>query len=157
MKPATLSVLRRELKERDPNEVIEICLRLGRFKKENKELLTYLLFESQNEAAFIDLVKVEIDEMMSDVNRRQLYLAKKTLRKILRQLNKNIRYSGNKRTQVELLLYFCQSLKESGIPIERNTVLTNLYERQKAKIRKTLESLHEDFHADYLFELEKLD
>jgi hypothetical protein len=157
MKPASLAEIRRELKERDRNELIEVCLRLGRFKKDNKELLTYLLFESQNEAEYVNHVKLEIDDMMAEVNRTHLYFAKKNLRKILRQLNKNIRYSGSKRTQVEVLLYFCQSLNESGIPVERSTVLTNLYERQKAKIRKTLESLHEDLQADYLFELERLE
>ena len=156
MKPASLAEIRRELKTRSPKEVQEICLRLARFKKDNKELLTYLLFEAQNENAYIETIKQEIDEMMGEINTSHLYYAKKSLRKILRQLNKNIRYSGDKRTQVELLIHFCEAMNQSGIPYHRSTVLTNMYELQKVKIKKTIDSLHEDLQADYEGELERL-
>lgn len=157
MKPASLAEIRRELKTRDPKELAELCLRLGRFKKDNKELLTYLLFEAQNEATYIESIKYDIDEMMAEVNTSHIYYAKKGLQKILRQLNKNMRYSGNKQTQVEVLLYFCQSIKDSGIAIHQSNVLMNMYERQKVKIQKALSSLHEDLQADYFSELEALD
>jgi len=156
MQTATLAEIRRELKMRSPQEVTEICLRLARFKKDNKELMTYLLFEAQNEQAYIIGVKQEMDRMMSEINMRRLYYAKKSLRKMLRQLNKYIRYSGDKRTQVELLIHFCEILDRSDIPIERSTVIQNIYERQKVKIEKTIASLHEDLQADYLSELERL-
>lgn len=156
MKPASLAEIRRELKTRSPKEVQEICLRLARFKKDNKELMSYLLFEAQNENAYIETVKQEIDEMMGEINTSHLYYAKKSLRKILRQVNKNIRYSGDKRTQVELLIHFCEAMNQSGIPYRRSTVLTNMYERQKLKIKKTIDSLHEDLQADYEVELERL-
>ncbi len=156
MKPASLAEIRRELKTRDPKELAELCLRLGRFKKDNKELLTYLLFDAQNEAAYVEAIKYDIDEMMAEVNSGHIYYVKKGIQKILRQLNKNIRYSGNKQTEVEVLLYFCQSIKDSGIAIHRSTVLTNMYERQKVKIKKALTSLHEDLQADYLYLLENL-
>ena len=156
MKPASLAEIRRELKTRSPKEVQEICLRLARFKKDNKELISYLLFEAQNENAYIQAVKQDIDEMMGEINTSHLYYAKKSLRKILRQVNKNIRYSGEKRTQVELLIHFCEAMNQSGIPIHRSTVLTKMYERQKVKIKKTIDSLHEDLQADYEGELERL-
>ena len=156
MKPASLAEIRRELKTRDPKELADLCLRLGRFKKDNKELLTYLLFDAQNEAAYVEAIKYDIDEMMAEVNSGHIYYVKKGIQKILRQLNKNIRYSGNKQTEVEVLLYFCQSIKDSGIAIHRSTVLTNMYERQKVKIKKALTSLHEDLQADYLYLLENL-
>lgn len=153
MKPASLADIRKELKSRNSEELGALCLRLGRFKKDNKELLTYLLFDAQDEAGYIQSVKYHIDDMMEEVNTSHIYYAKKGLQKILRQLNKNIRYSGNKQTEVEILLYFCQSINESGISIRKSSVLTNLYERQKAKITKALASLHEDIQADYEMEL----
>ncbi|MEM6523969.1 MAG: hypothetical protein AAGF85_04770 [Bacteroidota bacterium] len=149
MKPASLAEIRKELKNRSIEELSAICLRLGRFKKDNKELLTYLLFDAQDEAGYVEAVKYDIDDMMDEINRSHIYYAKKGIQKILRQLNKNIRYSGNKQSEVEILLYFCQAIKESGIAIHRSTVLQNMYERQKIKIKKALSALHEDLQADY--------
>jgi hypothetical protein len=156
MKPASLAEIRRELKTRDPKELAELCLRLGRFKKDNKELLTYLLFDAHNESAYVEAIKYDIDEMMAEVNSSHVYYAKKGIQKILRQLNKNIRYSGNKQTEVEVRLHFCQSINDSDIAIDKSAVLTNMYERQKVKIQKALASLHEDIQADYMHELESL-
>lgn len=156
MKPASLAEIRRELKNLEPKQLAELCLRLGRFKKDNKELLSYLLFEAQDEASYIEAIKYDIDDMMEEINTSHIYYAKKGLQKILRQLNKNIRYSGNKQTEVEVLLYFCQVVRDSGIPIHRSTVITNMYERQKVKIQKALSSLHEDIQADYEHMLEEL-
>ncbi|MEM7108810.1 MAG: hypothetical protein AAF519_11340 [Bacteroidota bacterium] len=149
MKPAALTEIRKELKHKSPEELAAICLRLGRFKKDNKELLTYLLFEAEDEAGYVEAIKYDIDDMLSEINRSHIYYAKKGIRKILSQLNKNIRYSGNKQTEIEVRLYFCQAIKDSGIAIHRNSVLQNLYERQKVKIQKTLSALHEDLQADY--------
>ena len=53
MKTASVKELKSELEARTSKELIELCLSLSKFKKENKELLTYLLYESENEDAFI--------------------------------------------------------------------------------------------------------
>ncbi|MEP1095792.1 MAG: hypothetical protein ABJG78_11825 [Cyclobacteriaceae bacterium] len=156
MKAASLAEIKRELKSRDPEDVLQMCVRLGRFKVDNKELLTYLLFEAQDERGFIQSIKNEIDDMLEEVNTSHLYYAKKGLRKIQRVLNKNIRYSGNKNTEVEARLYFCQAIKQSGIPIEKNTTLTNLFNREVQRIQKALSSLHEDIQADYQYEIGRL-
>ncbi|MEP5614426.1 MAG: hypothetical protein ABJP45_19395 [Cyclobacteriaceae bacterium] len=156
MKAASLAEIKRELKSRNPEEVLQMCLRLGRFKVDNKELLTYLLFEAEDERGFIQSIKNEIDELLEEVNTSHPYYAKKGLRKIQRVLNKNIRYSGNKNTEVEARLYFCQAIKQSGIPIEKNTTLTNLFNREIQRIEKALLSLHEDIQADYQYEIERL-
>ena len=156
MKPASLAEIRKELKNRDTEELAALCLRLGRFKKDNKELLTYLLFDAQDEAGYIQAIKYDIDDMMDEINRSHIYYAKKGIQKILRQLNKNIRYSGNKQTEVEILLYFCQVIRDSGISLHRSNVLQNLYDRQKAKILKALSTLHEDLQADYKEEISAL-
>ena len=57
MKPATITEIKKELKFRSQEQLIEYCLTMARFKLESKELLTYLVFESENEQAYIDSVK----------------------------------------------------------------------------------------------------
>lgn len=156
MKAASLAEIKKELKHRDPEEILQLCLRLGRFKKDNKELLTYLLFEAQDESGYIQSLKNEIDDMMEEVNVSHLYYAKKGLQKIVRLLNKSIRYSGNKQTEVEVRLHFCHAMKGSVIPIHRNLTINNLYDREIKRVEKALSTLHEDLQADYKFELEQL-
>lgn len=81
MKAASLSEIKKELLRNDPVQLSELILRLARYKKENKELLTYLLFESDNEAAFIESIKVETDAFFEDINSSNLYFAKKVFGK----------------------------------------------------------------------------
>ncbi|WP_027879760.1 MULTISPECIES: hypothetical protein [Mesoflavibacter] len=156
MKSATVANIRKELKHKSNDELAELCLRLSRFKKENKELLTYLLFEADYEAGYIETVKAEIDEQFDQINTNSFFYIKKSVRKILRNTKKYIRYSLNKETEVELLLYFCQKLKAMTPSISRNTTLTNLYNRNILAIKKKVKNLHEDLQYDYNLELEDL-
>jgi len=156
MKAASLKEIKTELNHRSTQELLELCLRLSKFKKENKELLTYLLFESSNEEAFIQSIKNKTDEDFETINKKTFYLIKKSVRKILRDLKKFIRYSQNKETEVELLLYFCEKLKDFKPSIKRNTTLTNLYNRQIDYISKKVKTLHEDLQYDYELELDNL-
>ena len=149
MKAATLAQLKKELQFRSPEEVQQLCLRLARFKKENKELLTYLLFESENEQGFVDSVKEEVEELFSQINVNSYHFIKKSVRKILATLKKYIRYSGNRETEVELLLHFCLQLKSFRPSIRKNTTLMNLYHRQLVHIEKKIDLLHEDLQYDY--------
>jgi hypothetical protein len=156
MKAATIHEIKQELSTVKPAELVELCLRLGKFKKENKELLTYLLFEAHDEEGYIQGVKKEMDGLFGEINQSHLYFAKKSLRKIVRVINKYCRYSGAKQTEVELRIYFCQSLNDSGIPVFHNTVINNLYQSQVKKIEAVLDTLHEDLQYDYRKELTDL-
>lgn len=155
MKAATVHEIKQELLTLKPAAITELCLRLARFKKENKELLTYLLFEAHNEPAYIQSVKEEMDELFAGINKSQLYFAKKSLRKIIRIINKYCRYSGAKQTEVELRLYFCITLKESGISLY-NTIINNIYQSQLKKVIMVLDTLHEDLQYDYRKQLDEL-
>lgn len=156
MKAATVYELKKELGTRSPKELIELCLRLSKFKKENKELLTYLLYEAADEAAYIESVKREIDGQFELINKKNYYFVKKGVRKILRETKKYIRYSKKKPTEVELLLHFCLKLKNMSPSFSRNRVLSNIYERQISMIKKAVATLHEDLQYDYELELEAL-
>ncbi|MEO0573247.1 MAG: hypothetical protein AAF039_16185, partial [Bacteroidota bacterium] len=92
MKAATVSQLKKELQYRNTEELLALCLRLARFKMENKELLTYLLFEAENESGYIETVKSQMDIQFLEINTTSYYYIKKSIRKILRGLRKYIRY-----------------------------------------------------------------
>ena len=62
-----LQDIKKELQHLSPLQIAELCLRLARFKKENKELLAYLLFEANNEQAFIEKIKAEVGFMFSQL------------------------------------------------------------------------------------------
>src|ERR1700742_3436198 len=130
MKAASIQEIKEELKSLSPSRLAELCLRLAKFKKDNKELLTYLLFESADEAAYIENVKKEIDEEFAGLPKPNLYLTKKSLRKILRTTSKQIRYTGSPQVEVELLTYFLRKLRRSGIPYQDSPVLVNMYKQQ---------------------------
>ena len=156
MKSVSLKELSQELTFRTPKELRDLCLRLARFKKENKELLTYLLFESADELAYVQSVKKELDEEFEQINRTSYYFIRKSVRKILKNTRKYIRYSKKNQTEVDLLLHFCTRLKSLSPPIHRNVALMNLYNRQIDTIIKKVSVLHEDLQYDYGIELSKL-
>ena len=66
MKAAGVKAIKDDLKMRSKEELQELCLTLSKFKKENKELLTYLLFEAGDENYFIQTIKEEIEELVGD-------------------------------------------------------------------------------------------
>ncbi|MBK5209384.1 MAG: hypothetical protein JJE44_07755 [Flavobacteriaceae bacterium] len=156
MKAVTIKELKTELSHYSQKDLMELCLRLSKFKKENKELLTYLLFESSNEDGYINSIKLEIDEQFELVNTKTYYFIKKSVRKILRTVKTAIRYSKKKETEIELLLYFCKKLKDFKPSIKNSTVLKNLFNREIDSIKKKMLVLHEDLQYDYELELEKL-
>src|SRR5664280_225858 len=101
MKAVTIKELKEELSDCAPKDLRDLCLRLARFKKENKELLTYLLFESSDESLYVLNIKNEVDEQFEQINKKSPYLIKKSFRKILRGIKKYARYSLKKETEVE--------------------------------------------------------
>ena len=148
MTTASLSELRRALKNVPSGDLPDLCIRLARYKKENKELLSYLLFEVDDEPEYIKGVKTEIDEHFRELTRSTPYMTKKGIRKALTFTNQKIRYSGQKRTEVELLIYFCKKFKKE-ISFRNNVTLKNIYLRQIQRIKKTLATLHEDLQFDF--------
>jgi hypothetical protein len=157
MKPATVHEIKQELLTLPASALAELCLRLAKFKKDNKELLTYLLFEATDQQAYVENVKKEIDLGFEELPKPNLYLTKKSLRKILRTTAKEIRYMGSPQAEVELLTYFCTKIRASGIPIHKQAVLTNLYQQQLKKIRGVIATMHEDLQYDYLKGLKGLE
>ena len=156
MKIESIVTIKKELQHLSKDELLQLCLRLGRFKKEIKALLTYLLFESHDEDSYILSVKQTLDTDFNGINTDSYFYMKKTIRKILRQIKIYCRYSLKKTTEVELLIYFCERLNELKPNIHKNITLSNLYERQIVAIKKKISVLHEDLQYDYTLQLEEL-
>lgn len=159
MKPATIKELKYELGNYSEKELVEVCLKMAKFKKDNKELLTYLLFEASDEAGYVASIKAEMDEEFTNLNTQTFYIAKKGVRRVQRTIKKYIRYSKNKETEVEVLLYFCDKLYHlhQNVASGMSYVLQNILERQIASVRKSIARLHEDLQYDYNLELEELE
>ena len=156
MKTATVHEIKQELSATKPADLVELCLRLARFKKENKELLTYLLFEAHDEHGYIESVKKEISALFGEINQSNLYYAKKSLRKIIRVINKYCRYSGSKQTETEIRIFFCSTLQSSPISLHRNPAITKIFETQLKKVNTVVDTLHEDLQYDYRKELDRI-
>jgi hypothetical protein len=157
MKTASLKEIKTELENTPPEKLLVLCLRLTKFKKENKELLTYLMFEEGNEASYVASVKLLLDELFETVNKTQLYFAKKTIRKIVRTANRYIKYSDCKTTEPDILIHVCEKINDLNLDLKRNTALHNIYLSQLKKIKKTVSGMHEDEQYDYLKMLEILE
>lgn len=138
------------------NELAELCIRLARFKKENKELLTYLLYEAYDMNACMQKAREEINRQFDEINSSNLYFVKKSLRKILRYAGKITRFSGSAEMEASLLLFFCSTLKATGIAFETSPVINNIYQGQLKKISKAIAALHEDLQYEYEKELSGL-
>jgi hypothetical protein len=156
LESASLNLVKKELNHVSQVELIEICLRLSLYKRENKELLSYLLFDAHHEEAYILKVKQTVDEQFALISGTNLYHVKKSLRKILKLVTKFTKFSGNKQTEVELLIHFIAQIKANHYHNTSNVLLSNLYQQQLIKVNKAIEKLHEDLQYDYKNELEKL-
>jgi hypothetical protein len=150
MRTPALNDLKKELQLLPAADLAQICLSLARYKKDNKEYLTYLLLESYDKSGYVKEVREELTNSFSEIkSSTNLYYAKKTLRKILRQMTRFSRYVNDKAVTCELHLHFCRCLKESGLPFHESQQLLNLYDQQLKKITKLISAMHEDLQNDY--------
>lgn len=157
MKSASINELKKELNELPQKHLVELCLSLAKYKKDNKEYLDYLFFEAHDKPNFALSIKKEIDEHFEELKTQSnLYYTKKSLRKILRLLTKYCKYLNDKAIAAELHIYFCSKLKNSGIPYHKSQLIVNMYEQQLKKIKTLISALHEDLQQDYLNDLDEI-
>lgn len=137
-------------------ELIQITLRLARLKKDNKELLSYLLFWAEDEIDFRNEIKHEIREGFAQIESRRFYLIKKSIRKVLKIPKQAIKYSDDPITAVELLMCFCEEMLKFRPAIHSQKILVNLLETQVKAIEKYLSKIEPDLRHDYQKELEQI-
>ena len=155
MKPEKLSDLKKVLLVLSVPELTEICLRLAKYKKENKELLAYLLFDANEPMKYAEDVK---SFLIADFNNMQkhYFYSTKSLRKIIRLINRYAKYTGSKQVETELCIWFCTNYLTSADLRTTHKPLQGLLTRQFEKIIKLLPKLHEDLQFDYQKEFEAL-
>lgn len=149
MKPASIKEIKEELQTLTPGTLCEIIMRLGRFKKENKELLTYLLLYKNDEERYIQEIKESMHIMFTEVNVKASYITKKNLRKILRSTNRYIKYTSETTSEIELLMFFIEEFNGLELNISKNITLQKMHNSILSRIQKNILSLHEDLQYDY--------
>jgi hypothetical protein len=149
MRAATIQEIKQELTTIKPTQLMSLCLRLAKFKKENKELLTYLLFEAGDEEGYLRSIKAEIATQFTTINTSSAYFIKKSLRKVVRMMNRYTGFSDVAQTEVELRIHFCTLFTEYKFASYKSKMLDNIYEGQLKKIHTIIKTLHEDLQYDY--------
>lgn len=153
---ASLKIIKDELSRMSHKELTGVISSLLKFRKENKEFVTYLLFDSKDEAEFIKSIKAEMDAAMEPVTRYNVRPMIKLIRKTLRNTRKAIKFSSEKETSIQLLMHFCSIIKAKNLPVTRFKSLNLMWDRCILNINKDILSLHEDLRYDYGVELKAL-
>lgn len=156
IKSASLAEIKKQLSLLDAGELGRLCLRLARYKKENKEMLTYLLFDEQNEEAYRANVKSDLEELFEGLPTANVYLMKKGLRKIIRYMNKQVKFSEVPLTELEVRISFCANVRAANVPLRESRVLNNLYLQQLNRVQRLWERLPEDLQFDYAQDLRSI-
>jgi hypothetical protein len=157
MKSASVSVLKKELNHFSEEELIDLLYQMIKHSKDNKEFLNFLLFEADFEKNYVEKIKVEIGVEFDGLDTRSWKTMKKSIQRIVRTMKKYIKYSREKETEIEILLYFCHRMTTLKFPLDRNPIILNIYKRQLGNIQKSITSLHEDLQYDYQQEVEELE
>lgn len=155
MKPEKLTIIKKELNGLSAQQLTEICLRLAKYKKDNKELLNYLLFDAGDPLAYAEQVKAFLDEDFKTLP-KHYYQSSKTLRKILRLMNRHAKYTASRQVELEMLLWFCSNFMKYADTGTSHKPLQAIFIRQLDKIKALLPKLHEDLQFDYTREFESL-
>lgn len=150
-----LQDIKKELQHLSSLQAADLCLRLARYKKENKELLAYLLFQADNQENFVEQVKAESGFMFSQLPSNS-YNAAKSMRKILRLLGKYIKFMGSKEAEINLLLNFCSNYLQYTDRKISYKPMRLILTRQLLKLRILIGKLHEDLQADFTGEYNSL-
>jgi hypothetical protein len=155
MKTEKLNVIKKELQGLSVQQLTDICLRLSKYKKDNKELLNYLLYDANDPLAYAQQVKSYLEEEFRALP-RHYYQSSKTLRKILRLMNRHAKYTASKQVELEMLLWFCSNFINYADTRTSHKPLQAIFLRQLDKIKGILPKLHEDLQFDYTREFEAL-
>jgi hypothetical protein len=155
MKPEKLTVIKKELNGLSVQQLTDICLRLAKYKKDNKELLNFLLFDADDPLKYAGQVKHHLEADFLSLP-KHYYQSSKALRKILRLMNRHAKYTASKQVEIELLLWFCSNFIKYADIGTSHKPLQALFIRQLDKIKSLLTKLHEDLQFDYQQEFEIL-
>ena len=151
----SLQEQKKELQQLSKTELEAICLRFARFKKENKELLEFVLFHQGDPQAYADALKKDLEEVFKSLTGANYADAKK-LRKITKALNKHSKYMQNPALEADLWIWFCYAYCDSMAAKSTAQVIRNFFVKAVLKVEKIQSKVHEDLAFDIAQELEKI-
>jgi len=149
MQIPSLAQLKKELSYLPEKELIEVILELSKFSRDNKSFLFFKLNEKDNPGLYVEMAQEDLLVEFQNSRSDHYYYAKKSAQKIRRKMNKLLKLSKVKTDQIEVILFFCEQLKENGFLDHQHAVLDNLYQMQLKKAVKLIDGLHEDLQFDY--------
>jgi hypothetical protein len=144
-----LGNLKQELQEQDRKNLMELCLQLARFRQENKELITFLLFHSHQPLTYADEYKIMIEEPFDKFLMNPYYLAK-GIRKSFRLIGRYAKITKSKEGECELYLHLARLFEEriQGRLVHKALII--LLERALKKAFNLIVKMHEDYQMDYI-------
>jgi hypothetical protein len=156
MEIPSLAQLKKDLSFLSEKELVNLIADLAKFSRDNKTFLYFKLNEQFQPNLFVDAVKEDLEESFQTANIRNHHAAKKAAQTIRRKLNKSLKLSKNKADQAELILHFCEKMKEYGYLRFRHPIIDNLFAVQVGKAQKLIATLHEDLQSDFSYRIETL-
>lgn len=156
MQIPSLAEIKRELSYLNEKELKEYIIELSKFSRDNKAYLFFKLYGRDQPGLYVQMVQEDLEFEFQNARGEHSYYAKKSAQKIRRKMNKLLKLSKDKADQLEVLLFFCERMKEYGFLKHSNTVIENLYKSQLSKAEKILAGLHEDLQFDYQNRIEEL-
>ena len=119
-------------------------------------MLSYVLFEAQDEQQYVETLKESLKELFEEVNVKTLYIAMKNLRKIIRLANRFLKYTSIKESHVQIYMFILQEILALDLNLSRSTSLLKIYSSLKNKLSNLIGELHEDLQYDYMRHFEAL-
>ncbi|TAF47108.1 MAG: hypothetical protein EAZ51_07060 [Sphingobacteriales bacterium] len=153
MENIKLQAQKKEIAKLDKQTLANICIRLAKYKSENKELLNYLLFYSYDNQPYIDTLKLDITKAFGFTTQNE-YTISRLLKNLLTHLNKHLKFIADKNLEAEILLAFCNAFIEKIDMRGSYIPLVQVLYRQLVKICKVVEKLDEDLQFDYQIQID---
>jgi len=153
---ANLNTIKKELIECEKKQLIEIITRLCRFKLDNKSLVSFLLFDAENEPEFVKEAKLQIDDLIEESKYFNFYSTKKRYRKIATLITKYVKFTNKTESEIELRLHLVKTFTENKSELKTYLYFKKALSKQLEKVDKLMKKIHEDLQFEYEEEINNL-
>lgn len=155
MTPIKLQLQKKEIAKLDVKTVADICIRLAKYKTENKEFLNYLLFYSFDNEPYINDLKFDITNTFL-LYKQNDYTYTKIIKSLLTRLNKHLKFIADKTREAEIIAQFCAAFINKIDVRSYNSGLIQVLYRQFVRLQKVVLKLDEDLQFDYATDMETI-
>ena len=146
---APIKNIKEELQHLSYQELLNFTLHILKYKKENKELAHYLLFEKQDEDGYADKIISLIKVEFSTVNFSRPFFARKGFRRINRLASKYLKYSGEAETSLKVFIFLMNEISAAGKKYRYTNLTDKIVDQYLVKSKKIILTMHEDLQFEY--------